>query len=109
MIVWSGLGFLVPVILIINGIIVDLLCGLITGNSQFYDQNKWPLTVVLIITGILCWFLGKYLNKPNDKIYIDKETGKEVQLRKSHRFFFIKMQYWGPILGVIGIIALFTK
>ncbi|WP_010233578.1 hypothetical protein [Clostridium arbusti] len=109
MIIWSGWGFLVAIILFINSFIGELLCRYITGNNEYYQQNSWPLTVVLILTGVICWFLGKYLNKPNDKVYIDKQTGKEVRLSKTHKLFFIKMEYWGPILVIIGLVNLFVR
>lgn len=109
MIIWSGWGFLVAIILFVNSLIGELLCRAITGNSEYYQQNSWPLTVVLILTGVICWFLGKYLNRTNDKIYIDKQTGEEVRLSKKNRLFFIKMEYWGPILGIIGLVNLFVR
>ncbi|MGG7209465.1 hypothetical protein [Clostridium baratii] len=39
------------------------------------------------------------------KTYINKETGKEVILRKKHSFFFIDIEYWGIIFPIIGIIS----
>lgn len=83
MIIWSGWGFLVAVILLINSAIGEVLCRVITKNNHYYQQHNWPITIVFILTGIICWFLGKYLNdKRNGKVYIDKESGNEVQLRK---------------------------
>ena len=109
MIIWSGWGFLIAIIIFINSLIGELLCRVITRDNQYYQQHNWPITVVLIISGVICWFLGKYLNSSNGKLYIDKETGEEVQISKKHTFFFIKMEYWGPILGVIGLVTLFVK
>ena len=109
MIIWSGWGFLVAIILFINSIIGEMLCRSITKNMEYYQQNSWPMTIVFILTGVICWYLGKYLNRPSDKVYINKQTGKEVRLSKRNSFFFIKMEYWGPILGVIGIVILFAR
>lgn len=109
MIIWSGFGVLVPIMLLINSLIVHFLCSLITGNNKFYNQNSWTHTVVLVLTGVICWFLGKYLNRGNEKVYIDKQTGKEVRINRKHSLFFIKMQYWGPILGIVGLLFLIKK
>lgn len=73
MIVWNGWGFLVAVIVFVNSLIGELLCRYITKNNEFYQQNTWPLSVVLILSGVICWFLGKYLNRPEKaKVYIEK-------------------------------------
>lgn len=53
--------------------------------------------------------LGKYINKPDGKVYIDAETGEKVMFNKKHSLFFIKMEYWGPILGVIAVVTLITR
>lgn len=110
MVIWSGWGFLVAVITFTNSLIGELLCRHITGNNEYYQQHSWPFTVVFILSGVISWFLGKYLNKPqNDKIYIDKETREEVRLSKKNTFFFIKMEYWGFILPLVGFIDLFFR
>lgn len=56
----------------------------------------------------MSWYLGKYINKPDGKVYIDTETGEKLCLTKTLAIF-IKMEYWGPILGVIAIVTLITR
>jgi len=38
----------------------------------------------------------------------EKGTGREVLLKPSHSFFFIRMEYWGPMLFALGVIFLFV-
>ena len=36
----------------------------------------------------------------------DNQTGKEVELKNVHSLFWIKMEYWAIIAGVIGLIVI---
>ena len=35
----------------------------------------------------MSWYLGKYINKPDGKVYIDAETGEKLCLTKSTHYF----------------------
>ncbi|MDM5186472.1 hypothetical protein QUF99_03330 [Bacillus sp. DX4.1] len=95
MIIWSGWGFLVALIVIINTLFGEFFFESIMGDDQYYQEHSWPLTVMLIISGVISWYLGKYFNKPSEKVYIDAETGEQVRFNKRNSLFFIKMDYWG--------------
>lgn len=105
--VW--LGFLVAIIVIINTLLGKAIFGSITGDATYFQDHSWPMAVMFIISGVMSWYLGKYINKPDGKVYIDTETGEKVMFNKKHSLFFIKMEYWGPILGVIAIVTLITR
>ena len=51
------------------------------------------MAVMFIISGVMSWYLGKYINKPDGKVYIDAETGEKVMFNKSTHYFY-KMEYW---------------
>jgi hypothetical protein len=105
MIIWSGLGFLVAVIVFAFCLGIEAAVSSLTGGSDFYRQAIWPIPLALVLSGAVCWFLGRRLNKPGGKTYIDKETGEEVILQnKRHSLFFIRMDYWGPILIIIALL-----
>ena len=63
----------------------------------------------MFISVIFSWVFGKKWNSNNQKILIDKETGKKVLLKGNHSLFWIPMQYWSVILGVLGIIIMFQN
>ncbi|CAM4233047.1 hypothetical protein [Bacillus paramycoides] len=109
MIIWSGWGFLVAIIVIINTLLGKVFFESITGDVTYFQEHSWPMAVMFIISGLMSWYLGKYINKPSGKIYIDAETGEKVMFNKRHSLFFIKMEYWGPILGVIAVITLIAR
>ena len=46
------------------------------------------MAVMFIISGVMSWYLGKYINKPDGKVYIDAETGEKLCLTKSTHYFF---------------------
>ena len=45
------------------------------------------MAVMFIISGVMSWYLGKYINKPDGKVYIDAETGEKVMFNKKHSLF----------------------
>ena len=106
MIIWSGLGFLVVIFAFGCSLVMNLLISPLFGHG-YYQTHAWPLAFALVVAGVLTWFVGNALNRRRGKIYIDKETGREVQLRTNHSLFFIKMHYWGPILLVLAFLSLF--
>jgi len=111
MIIWSRWGVVVFLILMTVMISVQLVAESVTGNSSYWQDNSYLLTLSFFISGVSCWFLGKWMNKPKaEKKYIDKETKQEVSFpQRKHTFFFIPVEYWGPIFLVIGVICLFAS
>jgi hypothetical protein len=73
-------------------------------DEQFYQEQLWPLTVALIVAGVLSYLVGVKLDRPSNRRLVDPETQEEVVVNTgSHSLFFIKMQWWGPILFLIGV------
>ncbi len=98
MIVWSGRGFLSVVVLAV------VLFGLTSFLPK--EQNNLSYAISLFVAAIFSWIMGKKWNESNQKSLIDKETGEEIILKPNHSLFWIKMQYWGFIFGIIGVIML---
>ena len=106
MIIWSGRGFLVAVIVFGFSLALNLAFNAWWGD-RYYDNHKWPFAISLFLSAIVCWFLGSALRKRTSQVVIDKETGKEFLLdRSNHSLFFIPMHFWGPILAIAGAIVL---
>lgn len=106
MIIWSGYGFVVPLITIAAIALAQML-----APSDKYSSN--PMSgiisfVLLALAGVAIWFLGKKFNTAPGRTMIDKQTGKEVVLRRKHSLFFVPMEYWGPIVAVIGLLIAFS-
>ena len=91
LIIWRGLGFLVPLI----GIGALLATQSVIGNG-YYDSHGWPKFVAGLVAGLLVLLAGCGLNK-------DRPSGN------NHTFFFIPVEAWGVIIFVYGIVASLSK
>lgn len=103
MLIWSKGGILAPIAAAFSLILTEYLVNVLF-NQNYYQDHGWPKFIALSIAGLLCLLFGHLLNN-EEKTYIDKETGKEVIMRKKHSFFFIAIEYWGIIFPIIGIIS----
>ncbi len=98
MIVWSGRGILSVLILLVSfGIFVSVLPT---------EAGDYSFVLAFFIAAAFSWFLGRKWNEGEGKSFIDKETGQEIVIRPNHSLFWIKMQYWGVIFGIIGVVIL---
>jgi len=98
MIIWSGLGFLPIVFMIVFAL------GL-TAESNGPITDK-ALAYTFFLTGIASGALGWWLRQRPGRTVIDKATGKEITFRRSHSLFFVPMFYWGPIFIMMGMYEL---
>ena len=99
MIVWSGRGILIVVILIAT---------LFLGFWIFPEHMAGHAFVFAgLVTAIFCWLAGIAWNVKSDRIFIDEETGERILIKGGgHNLFWIPMQYWSIILTVLSIIIL---
>ncbi|MCX7748956.1 MAG: hypothetical protein N2645_19020 [Clostridia bacterium] len=107
MIIWKGAGILNLVI-----IGVAILLSKTVDNAIYGSDSKghfWITIIFYILAGILIWFLGKALNKNRNNTVVNPETGHEYRIGTRHSLFFIPMQYWGPIVIILGLISPFFK
>jgi len=93
MVIWNGLGFLVAIIALGSLWAVQALTGTIYGDEAYYQAHTWPKLAGFGLAGVLTSGIGYALNK------LRRETGAGT-----HSFFFIPMDYWGPILFLLGVV-----
>jgi hypothetical protein len=105
-IIWTGKGFLVAVFVFGSSLIANLITNAMTGSASYWEAHKWPFADSLFVSGALCWSVGRQLHSKPARVLLDPNTGKQVVLRNSHTFFFIPVMWWGPILGLGGLIIL---
>ena len=98
-----GAGGLVLLIPIIACLIMNFVTAKAFNETTYFQDNLWPKVAALWLTGIISWFVGRYLNTRPERIVIDRETGREVRQRLVHDFLFIRIEYWGIIFAVIGL------
>lgn len=98
MIIWQGFGFLAALI----PFVLLVLLSLFDKSNTFTYGNE----LVLAISAIAVWFLGKKLNGTKGKVLIDPETKQEVLLKDKHTMFWIPMEWYGLVLGALAVFVL---
>lgn len=103
--IWQGWGILVVVLYFGIGILMQNLINAVFHDPEYYSNNAWPIFLTAVVSGLAIWFVGLRFNGRKGQILIDKETGHEVELKSTHTFFFIPMQYWAIIIMVLTLLA----
>ena len=108
MLIWTGWGWLVPVIVFVVSLLTQVTSQEVTGQDQIYQEQPWLFAMSTLVSGGIVWFLAKYFDKKKGRVVIDKETGQEIMLRSSDALFFVPLRFWAFILPVIGIVYAFV-
>lgn len=97
--VWSGQGYLVPVITFASCLLMELTTRAISHDTTYYQEHVWPMPVALVIAGVGCLIIGQLLPGTKSRKVIDMETREEILVHPAqHTFFFVPLRYWGLIL-----------
>lgn len=108
MIIWKGWGILLIVIGVAALLLTEVVIEALLGNPAYFQDHTWPMAAAVLIAAGAVWVLGNRLNGGTGRTLVDQETGEQVVLRGDHSFFFIKLQYWAPILAVLAVLLLFA-
>jgi hypothetical protein len=103
MIIWQGKGYLVAVAVFLCSLVMQLATNYFTHDSSYYEHAPWPLTIALVIAGIIILIIDRFIYDETSQVLIDKATGEEVRLTKTHSLFFIPMKYWPYSLFAISV------
>ena len=114
MIIWSGYGFLVFLIIFINSFIANLITNYVTGDDNFYDNNLIPLGISFLFSALIIRLFSKYFDRKkaeNKGTYVfDKVT---ISKGNENKLFFIPFTYWTYITATLGLgvilVQLFVK
>ena len=101
-VIWEGHGYLAVLIPIIIFLLYIAIETVFTGSE---DLSSLGVIFCLALSSYLLWIIGKRLNRNNRRRLIDPETNEEVILKINHSLFFIKIQYWGLMLGIFTVIG----
>lgn len=87
MIIWKGLGILVPVFAILGSI-----AGSVAGSLLGHPGLGAGLGLGAAAIGN--WFIWKAINAQPGKVLVDPQTGQQVMLKSTHSLFFIPAGFW---------------
>ncbi|OIQ90477.1 hypothetical protein GALL_276160 [mine drainage metagenome] len=108
MIIWRGFGILVPIIAGIFSLGTNYIVDVIMKNDDYSKWHYWPKALGAVLAAGAVWYVGKYLNSRPGKVVIEKTTGRQVVLRKTHDLFFLKFEYWAFVLLAFSVIGYFV-
>ncbi len=107
MVIWSGYGFLVFIIVFLDSLVVNFITNILTKNDNFYDENVIPLGVSFLLSALIIKLFWNYFNKKkqqNKGTYVfDKVT---IAGGDQNSMFFIPFRYWTYIMTCLGIIVI---
>ena len=81
MIIWSGYGFLVPVIAFACLFTSEVGVEAWFSDEQYYQAHGWPKLIALLLAALILWPVSAMLDRH----------------RVRNTFFFIPMRWW-PLL-----------
>jgi len=105
MLVWRGVGPVVIVVGIVASLIINIITSKVFDQNNYFQDHLWPKILALIITGLCCWFFGRYLHSRPPQRTINNK-GEEVLIKPVHDFMMIKVEYWGVICFLLAVFVL---
>lgn len=102
MIIWNGWG-----VVVIGIGFVAVLAGSLVGNVLGLGRETMAIATLgfLVPAGVVTWFVGKRMNRSTERELVDQATGERVIVNNTHSLFFIRVEWWGLIMAVAGILA----
>jgi hypothetical protein len=98
--VWRGWG-----IVVVGIAVLWLGVAIVLGEAIHADKAGGAAIfgLCLVPAGAMTWFVGRRMNRDATRILLDPATGEQVVVRRDHSLFFVPVEWWGPILAVLGI------
>ncbi|MBS0472947.1 MAG: hypothetical protein JSR60_17890 [Proteobacteria bacterium] len=106
--IWKGWGIAVVGLLILSAFVVIGGATVVAGTAADEIQGWLPGPVCLLAAAMI-FFLGRHLDDQPSRVFIEKATGQEFTIRRTHSLFFIGVSHWAPILAIVGVVLLGVK
>ena len=100
MVVWKGWGFSVLLIPVLCALLMEFSIDSYFG-AGFYRSASWPIPLAFLLSSVPVFVFGSRLNNKPARIVVDVETNERLELKTTHSFFWLPMQYWS--LVIIGL------
>lgn len=101
-IIWSGKGYLVLLGTFVISLVTEFLTETVVGDERYYQESAWPLSLALMASAALSYGVGRRLNRTPTDPLAQPSVAPPVG-RPRHSFFFVRMEYWGPILAALAV------
>lgn len=97
MIIYSGCGFLAPVLFFAPLIIVGTLLDWAFGIDVLRSPSWLPLHSVMLLGAMSIFLVGRYLNRTMVEETVYEESARVKVFRPRHTLYYLRMEYWAPI------------
>jgi hypothetical protein len=104
-IVWRGLGILVPVVMLACIVCTNLAVDFTLRNPDYSKWHYWPKALGAVLAAAAVWLVGRYLHSRPGEIVIERNSLGPIERKKVHSLFGIRFEYWAfrPLaFSVIG-------
>jgi len=64
---------------------------------------------ILFLSGVVVWFVGRWLNGRPGRLLVDPETNQQVMLKRRHTIFFVPMEYAAVLWVCLGVYGFLFK
>ena len=108
MIIWSGFGFIVPLIAFACLVASEAGVEALFHDDHYYQSDGWPKLVAFMLAATIIWPIGIVLDKRGGRILVDPDTGERVKVGGSHTFFFVPVKWWPLVCIALGAAFLFV-
>jgi hypothetical protein len=100
MIIWSGLGILIPVIAIAGIVFGTMIAGAL-------GQTHLGPGIGLVVAALANFGVWKMIYPKKPRVLVDPATGQQVLMPPKHGLFFIPAKAWTWLLAILAVPALF--
>jgi hypothetical protein len=100
MIIWTGYGFLSPLIPMAGYAGVVKLCQK-TYGLNYTQSHSWPGALGTALGAVVLWMVAEKLSPPL-RTLVDTATGETVVMKRKNTFFFIPMNYFAGLMVLVA-------
>lgn len=93
MVIWKGLGILVPVQFFIVLVLIQVSVDAVWGQG-FYTGNDWPKQAAMISASISLFPVGLWLNRRQNVEQTEAISEPPPREPARHTLFFVPYQHW---------------
>lgn len=109
MIIWSGLGFVVPIAIFCSLFAVEVSVEAFFDDASYYQTHGWPKLMGCCIAAAIIWVISLFIIKGRGKrTLVDPDTNEQFRVDTGGTFFFISIKWWPLITLILGIVLLFV-
>ncbi len=104
--IWSGWGILVLPIVFVTSVAVGALLQLALIGIGRPELAFLAFSAGLLAAAAVNWQVGRRLNSRPGHELLDPKTQERVVLRRVHRLFWIRMEYWSVPVALAALVPL---